>query len=72
MEEVESHSILDLDESKKGKKAASKKSSTPPLLLATLMELRKIANHQLLVRNLYEGEKLPLIAKELMRVREME
>jgi SNF2 family DNA or RNA helicase len=49
-------------------KSKQKKKESNSGLTNILMQLRKAANHQLLIRRLYTEDKLPLIAKDLKKV----
>jgi SWI/SNF-related matrix-associated actin-dependent regulator 1 of chromatin subfamily A len=50
------------------KSKQKKKKESNSGLTNILMQLRKAANHQLLIRRLYSDDKLPLIAKDLKKV----
>jgi SWI/SNF-related matrix-associated actin-dependent regulator 1 of chromatin subfamily A len=49
-------------------KQKKKKEQSSTGLSNILMQLRKVANHQLLVRRLYSDDMLPLVARDLKRV----
>jgi SWI/SNF-related matrix-associated actin-dependent regulator 1 of chromatin subfamily A len=57
---------VDAASSKKTKKNDTQKSAAS--LSNVMMQLRKAANHQLLMRKLYTDEMLPAIAKDIMKV----
>lgn len=56
------------DEKQTKKKSSKKEEGGVTLLNNVLMQLRKVANHQLLLRSSFTDEMLPKMAKDIMQV----